>query len=109
MSVSLEYWSCSSEYCLDDENPASLVLMEIEGIIIDEYTMVDVRVWNAMKRILQTYPLDPSRRKPNALKEFGYRDIIIVGDLCQLPPASGLAPIVHLPDYQQRFEFCVLR
>ena len=52
---------------LDDENPASLVLMQIEGIIIDEYTMVDVRVWNAMKRILQTYPLDPSRRKPNAV------------------------------------------
>ena len=56
-------------------------LAEVEGIIIDEYAMVDIKVWGALKEILRTYPLKPELRKANALAQFGYRDLII-GGIC---------------------------
>ena len=62
-----------------------------------------------MRRLCEEYPLEPHLRKKNALKYFGYRDVLLVGDNCQLPPASGHAPLVTHREYQTLFEFFVLR
>ena len=38
-----------------------------------------------------------------------YRDVIPFGDLFQLPPASGLPPLVTHPGFQKKSEFFVLK
>eukprot|EP00973_Karenia_brevis_P046685 6476357-Karenia_brevis.AAC.1 len=43
--------------------------------------------------VLQQVPLLPELRRQNALPKFGYRDVIIRGDLRQLPPASADAQV----------------
>ena len=49
------------------------------------------------------------KRKENAFREFGYRDVLLIGDVFQMPPASGLAPIVTTSLFQNNFEVFYLK
>jgi len=94
---------------LEPESDEARRLLNTPGLLIDEFTMKDTRFYNKMKKLCQEYPLEPHLRKPGALPHFGYRDMIICGDLFQLPPASGFPPLVTHPDFRHLFEFFVLR
>lgn len=89
-----------------DESDA---FMELSGLIIDEHTMVDTDFWMAMKHLMQLFLLSSHLRKPTAVQAFGYRDIILIGDLCQLPPASGRPPLVTCFGFLHMFDFFVLK
>lgn len=65
-------------------------------------------MWNKIKKLCQEFLLREDLRKPNALPDFGYRDVIICGDQFQLPPASGNPPIVTHKDFQTKCERCLL-
>ena len=74
--------------------------------------MSDFVFMNAFLTVLQEIPLDAElRRCPDkiGLQHFGYRDIILCGDIRQLPPASGIAPFWSSWIFQNMLEFFVLR
>ena len=85
-------------------------LQSMQGVVIDEAMMVEEHIMNTLLSVLQQIPLLPALRRRNAHPKFGYRDIIIGGDLRQLPPASTNA---QLPFWSrdlcyEDFEFMVL-
>ena len=45
---------CESK--VDDESEAVKRFQSITGIIFDEYTMIDVKVWSALKRSVKDVP-----------------------------------------------------
>ena len=62
------------------------------------------------EEVCQRCPLRLELRKPHAKwGGLGFRDIVLLGDLCQLPPASGVPPVAHTNDFQNRFEFFGLK
>ena len=94
---------------MEPESEAAIRLESTTGILIDEFTMLDRRAWNRMRKNCQEYPLREDLRKAGALPDFGYRDLILCGDVFQLPPASGHPPLVTHRDFQEKLEFYVLR
>ncbi len=94
---------------MEPESEAAIRLESTTGILIDEFTMLDRRAWNRMRKNCQEYPLREDLRKAGALPDFGYRDLILCGDVFQLPPASGHPPLVTHRDFQEKLEFFVLR
>ena len=68
-------------------------LQRIQGLAIDEAMMVEEKIMLTLMSVLQQVPLLPELRRKNALPKFGYRDVIIGGDLRQLPPASPDATV----------------
>ena len=61
-----------------------------------------------IQSILREVPLPEKLRRPGALPDWGYRDVIVCGDIRQLPPASGKQPFWACATFQQGFEiFCL--
>ena len=54
-------------------------------------------------------PLPPALRRPGALPLCGFRDLLLCGDVRQLPPASGRAPFWSTQTFQTMFEVFRLR
>jgi len=94
---------------MEPESEQSARLQRTGGLVIDEFTMMDTKALKKIKKLCQTYALLPEYRKPGASPEYGFRDVVLCGDLSQLPPASGYPPIVTHPDFQNLFEFFVLK
>ena len=94
---------------MEEDSEEAERLKQTQGIVIDEFTMLDRRAYNKIKKLCSRFPLHPDLRKPNACAEFGYRYVIFCGDLFQLPPASGHPPLVTHVDFQTKFEIMVLK
>ncbi len=75
----------------------------VTGIIIDEFLMNDIEAFKVLQETCRMFPLPQEKRKPNARPEFGYRCILLIGNVFQMPPASGLAPIVISSLFQSEF------
>ena len=88
-------------------------LQETQGIVIDEVFMNSDEAMRAILDVLQHYPLKPeSRRVADASLQhrlFGYRDVIVCGDIRQLPPANGTRAWWSTRDFYANFEIFVLR
>ena len=83
---------------------------ETAGIIIDEFAMAEAELFlDGIIPICRQIPLAMHLRRRNAIELFGYRDIILFGDLRQLPPASGAQPFWGTATFQQYFEVFCLR
>ena len=100
-------WGMNYIIRLEDDSEEVYTLQSTQGLIIDEFTMVDRRAWNKARALCKKYPLREDLRKPSASEAWGYRDVILFGDLFQLPPASGFPPLVTHPDFQKKFVFFV--
>ena len=84
----------------------------ISGFAIDEFGMCTFVILNdQFAMFCCQYPLLPSLRRPGALPHFGYRSILLLGDLRQLPPATlGAAqPYWASDSFQRLFEVFWLR
>ena len=55
------------------------------------------------------YLLQEARRRPNALPLFGFRDVILCGDTCQLTPTDDAVPFWASSTFQNYFEIFRLR
>ena len=97
---------------LDPKSQQARELENMQGIIIDEVGMLSEPVFRELIRILQANPLKKERRdripQRRAIPMFGYRDVILSGDLRQLPPADGKLPLFATHYYHNLFEFFVL-
>ena len=93
-----------------EEHPELIAeLEETVGVLIDEFGMVDTKAWSVLERIFCKCPLRVDLRKQDALSFFGYRSVKLVGDLFQVPPASGYPPLVVHPYFQTMCELGVLK
>ena len=81
----------------------------VTGIIIDEFLMNDIEAFKVLQETCRMFSLPPGKRKQNAFPEFGYRCVLLIGDVFQMPPASGLAPIVTTSLFQNKFEVFYLK
>jgi len=97
---------------LSPDCPQAKELRGIHGIIIDEVGMISDPVFKEFVKCLQEFPLYPAYRErippDRRIPMFGYRDIILSGDLRQLPPADGRIPLFATRDYHTLFEFFIL-
>ncbi len=87
-------------------------ISRVTGIIVDEGMMAEQALLFKLAEVLQEIPLLDSLRRVaphKALPLFGYRDMLICGDVRQLPPASGLQPFWGTDTFQRNFEMFVLR
>ncbi len=62
-----------------------------------------------LMEVCNEVPLLTSLRRKNAIPLFGYRDIILFGDVRQLPPASDGKPFWATHSFTQCFEIFVLK
>ncbi len=86
-------------------------LTQVTGIIIDEAMMADRRAMAVFMQVLCESPLAPHLRRVElreAVPHIGFRDIILGGDIRQLPPASGEAPFWSTLFFQNLFKVFVL-
>ena len=96
--------------CKAMSNPEDVeALRNMQGIIIDEAMMTDMETMTSFLVLMQAVPLKPSLRRKNALKLFGYRDVVAAGDTRQLPPANGRRPWWSGSIFRNMFEIFVLR
>ena len=84
-------------------------LVRVQGLIIDEAMMAEQLLMFGMITMCQDAPLLPSLRRKGALPLFGYRDVLVLGDLRQLPPASGNQPFWATHTFQDFFAIICLR
>ena len=56
------------------------------GFIIDECMMLSSKIMSPLQDMCQKYPLEQSLRKPGRGGLFGYRSIVLCGDLRQIRP-----------------------
>jgi len=94
---------------LYSDNEAAFRFQEVAGLIIDEAYMADQETFFTVIQICAQLPLHERLRRPNAIPLFGYRDVFLLGDLRQLPPASGNQPFWATDTFQNFFEIMVLR
>ena len=80
-----------------------------DGLILDEPMMAEAQVLLSCFHLLQEVTLPRARRRHNALPLAGYRDILLCGDVRQLPPASGRAPFWSTETFHTMFEIFRLR
>ena len=85
-------------------------LMRTQGLLIDEALMGSELLFSQVADLLREYPLQEQLRRPGAVSKFGYRDIIIGGDVRQLPPASTECPMPYWAStsFYEDFEMMVL-
>ena len=79
---------------MEDNSEEAIRLASVTGLVIDEYTMLDVDIWCTIRQMCQRFPLQENVRKEHASPLFGFQDVMLIEDLCQLPPASGKPPLV---------------
>ena len=84
-------------------------LREVCGLIIDEAFMADQETMFEVIKICTQVPLRQQLRQPGSLPLFGYRHVLMFGDLRQLPPASGNPPFWASETFQTYIEIFVLR
>ena len=84
-------------------------LTRVQGLIIDEAMMAAVDIMFKCFEVLERHPLRPCLRRANALPLLGFRDLILCGDIRQLPPASGQQPFWGTATFQKMFEIFRLR
>jgi hypothetical protein len=98
------------------EDAATLRLIRMTILIIDEVSMLDDFIWKAIKdqlsstghRSLAEHDLENSKHPRR--DDFGRVHILLSGDLKQLPPATGRPPMIGTDfDLLRRFTFRVLR
>ena len=88
-----------------------LALMEMEVLLLDEVSMIDVDCWSTIVDLLSI--IDHNRR-PNADARveddpFGCMHFVLFGDFKQLPPATSKAPFIVHSTVNRCFTFRVLR
>ena len=84
-------------------------LRHVQGLIIDEAFMADRNTISDVIQICWQIPLKESLRQSGALRLFGYRHVLVFGDLRQLPPASSNPPFWASETFQTYFEIFTLR
>ena len=67
--------------------------------------MHDVDVWCTIRQMCQRFPLQENVRKEHASPLFGFQDVMLIEDLCQLPPASGKPPLVTIRSPSEIIDF----
>ena len=83
-------------------------LAGLQLLVVDEAMMAESALMLFIQNILREVPLTECLRRAGALPDWGYRDIIVCGDIRQLPPASGKQPFWACNTFQQGFEiFCL--
>ena len=83
-------------------------LEECSGIVMDEAFTTDHEVWDVLLTACREYPLKVEKRKLNSVALFGHRDILLLADHWQTPPANGCAPMLVCGSFQKYFEVFVL-
>ena len=80
----------------------------VQLLVVDEAMMGECDLILLLRDICCEVPLTVEFRRPGALAEFGYRDVILCGDIRQLPPASGKQPFWGCDSFQEVFEIFTL-
>ncbi len=83
----------------------------VAGLIIDECMMTSLEAADALFAVCRQVPLrEDLRRVPcsEALTFCGYRDLILPGDVRQIPPASGSRPFWSTAPFRTLFEIFML-
>lgn len=80
----------------------------LQIIIFDEHFMAEEDIVYLLIETCQQIPLRVDLRRRNSLPLFGYRDVILCGDIRQLPPASGKKPFWGTGCFRSYFEVFVL-
>ena len=83
-------------------------LRDVQGLLIDEAFMADQDTITEVMDICQNVPVRIPLRQPGALELFGYRHVLLFGDLRQLPPASSNPPFWASQIFQTKFEIFTL-
>ena len=84
-------------------------LRDVVGLLIDEAFMADQDTVFEVIKICTQVPVRKPMRQPGALPLFGYRHVLLFGDLRQLPPASSTPPFWASQTFQNNFEIFTLR
>ena len=84
-------------------------LRNVVGLLIDEAFMADQETMDEVLKICYQFPVRENLRQRGALELFGYRHVLLFGDLRQLPPASGKPPFWASQTFQTTFEIFTLR
>ena len=81
------------------------------GFIIDECMMLNQKIMSLLQDLCQQFPLEKSLRCEGRSKLFGYRSLLLCGDLRQIPPASedSPKPFWATNTFQHLFEIFVLK
>lgn len=87
-NISLEDISASTIQLKSDK---VRILIEVDTIIIDEISMVRVDTFDKIDKILRMFN--------KSAKPFGGKQMIVFGDLFQLPPIAKLQETKYLTDY----------
>ena len=82
---------------------------KMQGFIFDEAMMAEEDIVCKLIEICQQIPLRQELRRRNSLPLFGYRDLLLCGDIRQLPPASGKRPFWSTACFRLYFEVFVLK
>ena len=83
-------------------------IASMQILVIDEAMMAESEIMFIIKERMCEVPLKESLRRPGALPDWGYRDILVCGDIRQLPPASGKQPFWGTKTFQEGFEIFAL-
>lgn len=84
-------------------------LLSLQVLFLDEVSMLDVDIWDAMSKILSIADHSRHRGFREEADEYGCVHVILFGDFKQLPPATSKPPFIALTRVHLNFEFRVLR
>ena len=87
-------------------------LSRVQGLIIDEAMMATGALLRSVCEVLREIPLRADLRRvdsEHSLAAFGHRDVIVCGDVRQLPPADDEQPFWATGMFQRLFEVMCLR
>ena len=84
-------------------------LLSLQVLFLDEVSMLDVDIWDAMSKILSIADHSRHRGFTEEADEYGCVHVILFGDFKQLPPATSKPPFIALTRVHLNFEFRVLR
>ena len=73
--------------------------------------MVNWKTMELLMDLCQEYPFYEGKRRPGSLPHFGYRCMLLCGDIRQIPPASldAAQPFWSAATFQRLFEIFWLR
>ena len=72
-------------------------LISLQVLLLDEVSMLDVDIWDAMSKILPIADHTRHRGFREEADEYGSVHVILFGDFKQLPPATSKSPFIALP------------